>query len=199
MTVRQLLSGAVLAAAATMLMASNAQAFSINLQSAVGGVFTYQVNLASQEALTSGDFVSVFDFGASSGATASIAGFTFTTPLTSPLANSGTGVGVATPPPPGSDDAAVQNLQANYSGATITGTTFTFSATTPLTGTRSDFAYGQSTDQSGTDAGKIATSAPITVPNAAPVAPEPGSLALVATGLMGAMGMVGVRRRRSAK
>ena len=30
-------------------------------------------------------------------------------------------------------------------------------------------------------------------------APEPGSLVLAATGLMGAMGMVGVRRRRSAK
>lgn len=87
------------------------------------------------------------------------------------------------------------------------GILFNFSTTLPTGGTSLTFGVRTNATQFTTGGGASVqslsgvsanTTGPLltVVPN---VAPEPGSLVLAATGLMGAMGMVGIRRRRSAK
>ena len=178
--------------------ATSAQAapYDINLTSvtpiAGGATYLYTIDLAARESLVSGDFISIFDFGTFTNASASIAGFTFTNPFLSPTAQAGPGAGLQSPPPVGADDAGVRNLMAAYTGATITGGSFTISANSPFTATTSDFSYGMTTDNVGPAQGKISTVTPVAVP----VIPEPGTMALAATGLLPLAGAL-LRRRRS--
>ena len=177
--------------------AAEAAPYSINLISTAtqlnSGLFVYQVDLAARETLNAGDFISVFDFGTFTNASASIAGFTFTNPALSPIAQAGSGAGLASPPPVGADAANVGNLMATYNGAAVTGISFTIQATSPFNQVGSDFSYGQTSDNQGPVQGKITTVTPVAVP----VIPEPGTMTLLGMGALGALGMV--RRRRSAK
>jgi hypothetical protein len=181
--------------------AAQAAPYTINLVSTAAqvsaGTFIYQVNLAPNESLVTGDFISLVDFGTFTNASSTQAGFAFTNPNLSPTALAGPTPGLQAPPPVGADDAGTGNLVATYTGATLTGVQFNIQATSPLTGTRSDFSYGQTSDLSGTTQGKITTIEPVTVPGQAGVIPEPGTMTLLGMGALGALGMV--RRRRNAK
>jgi hypothetical protein len=192
---------AVLSGIGALAFGATAQAapYTINLVSTAGqissGLFVYQVNLAPNESLVTGDFISIVDFGTFTDASSTQAGFTFTNPATSPTALAGPSPGLLSPPPAGADDPQTGNLLATYTGATLTGVQFNIQATSPLRETRSDFSYGQTSDLTGTTQGKITTITPLAVPGG--VIPEPGTMTLLGMGALGALGMV--RRRRNAK
>ena len=185
--------------------AAQASPYTINLTTLTplaggGATYTYTVNLTSTEQLVAGDFISLFDFGTFTNAVSSLAGFDFTNPNLSPIALAGPNPGLAQPPPVGADDAAMGNLVANYSGAAVQGVSFTISANSPFAGTRADFSYGQTTDNTvaaGGAVGKVATTTPVSVPTQAQVIPEPGTVALALSGLLPVAGAVIRRRRRN--
>jgi hypothetical protein len=193
---------AVLSGIGALAFGATAQAapYTINLISTAGqissGLFVYQVNLAPNESLVTGDFISLVDFGTFTNASSTQAGFTFTNPNLSPTALAGPTPGLQAPPPVGADDPNMGNLVATYTGATLTGVQFNIQANSPLTGVRADFSYGQTSDLTGTTQGKITTIEPVSVPGQG-VIPEPGTMTLLGMGALGALGMV--RRRRNAK
>ena len=206
LTKAAILSGIVLLAFGT--TAAHAAPYTINLISTAAqvseGMFVYQVDLADNESLVNGDFISIMDFGTFADATSTQAGFVFTNPNTSPTALAGETPGLATPPPVGADDPGMGNLLATYTGTMITGGSFNIQATSPFADIRADFSYGQTSDLAGVVTGKITTVTPVETPGGvllarpaqADVIPEPATVTLVSMGALGALGMV--RRRRSA-
>jgi hypothetical protein len=188
--------------------AAHAAPFTINLISTaeqlLGGAFVYQVDLADNESLVNGDFISIFDFGAFGNVTSTQAGFVFNNPLVSPPALAGPTPGLLAPPPAGADDPGMANLQATYTGTTITGGSFNITAQSPFADIRADFSYGQTSDLAGVVTGKITTVTPVETPGGVLLArpaqveviPEPGTVTLLGMGALGALGMV--RRRRAA-
>jgi hypothetical protein len=156
-------------------------------------VWGYQIDITSDQQVTTGDFFTIYDFGPFiSGSNVQPAGWTFSSSL-------------VTAPPSGinpPDDPKLLNLTWTYTGtATIpTGSTVgPFSVTVAGTQfgevaqTRNSYFAAQATRANGIHAGtKIGNVGQIPVPTAIP---EPTTLSLLALGGAGAVAR-GLRRRR---
>jgi hypothetical protein len=161
---------------------------------AAGGFrFSYNVSFngsASGISVESGDFFSIYDFaGFVPGSNLQPADWTFSSALTGLTPAFTTTF---------QDDPAVPNLSWTYSGASRTtdGSLGVFSAVSTLGGTKLDFFAAELTQTLGGSAFPNSNTAPVGVPGpAAAVVPEPGTLALLVGGVLGAFG---VRRRRRA-
>jgi hypothetical protein len=156
--------------------------------------FNYALDLAPTEALTSGDFFTVYDFNG-------FAGFSspaFTTDRGGTLTASSSLVGPNAPRTAPTEDAAIPNVTFTYSGADILGGRVTgFSALSTSGGTTPGTFTALTEDRSGPNQGDISSIGPVLRPAAAQPIPEPGSLALAGMGLLGAVGML-CRRKKSA-
>jgi hypothetical protein len=221
MTVRHLLSGGILAVAATVLAASSASAqnytytvTSPTLNQTLATIGSTNVNVtgitASAPANTAGNvgLTPFFNFNRNNNTSAGTvnaqttltvqafrdgvaAATTNTLIFTNDFTSTTGGLGGLT----------LSNFSPNFASTSFT---FNFAAGGGFgasTLTLSNFSFSQATGSTGvgnSSDGLIGFTTVAITPPRVTAAPEPGSLALAATGLMGAMGMV-VRRRRSSK
>jgi hypothetical protein len=161
--------------------------------SATNTVWGYQIDITSNQQVTTGDFFTIYDFGPFiSGSNVQPSGWTFSSSL------------LTTPPsgvnPP--DDPTLLNLTWTYTGATTIPTNSTvgpFSVTVAGTQfqeappTRAAYFAAQATRATGDGAGtKINNVGQVPVPTAIP---EPTTLSLLALGGAGAVARA-LRRRR---
>jgi hypothetical protein len=156
-------------------------------------VWGYQIDITTNQQVTTGDFFTIYDFGPFiSGSNVQPSGWTFSSSLvTAPPAG-------VTPP----DDPTLLNLTWTYTGSATIPTNSTvgpFSVTVAGTQfqeapqTRAAFFAAQATRASGNDAGsKINNVGQVPVPVAVP---EPTTLSLLALGAAGAAAKA-LRRRR---
>ncbi|MES2461391.1 MAG: PEP-CTERM sorting domain-containing protein [Armatimonadota bacterium] len=221
MTVRNLLGGATLAAAATMLAASGASAqeytYSVNsptvsqVMATIGSTNVITTGVATTAPLIGDGFVGLtpfFNYNRNNDTSAGSAAGSTTLTVTAfrngvAATNTQTLVytNTFTSNTAGTGGVTLSGFSANFSTASFL---FNFAAGGGFgasTVTLSNFGFSNATGVAGasnsTDG--VVGFQNITVnPPRQTAAPEPGSLALAATGLMGAMGMV-IRRRRSAK
>lgn len=224
MTVRHLLSGATLAAAATILGASSASAQTYTytvtsptvtqILATIGSTNVLVTGVTTASPITGTGFVGLtpfFNFNRNNNTSTGTATFASTTvtvqafrdgvaatntqslTYTNDFVSNTGGLGSVT----------LSNFSANFGPASSF--LFSFAAgggfgTSSLT--LSNFGFSNATGTAGAAQsadGLIGFQNVDINPPRVTAAPEPGSLVLAATGLMGAMGMVGIRRRRSAK
>ena len=174
---------------------ANAAPVNINL---VGGAptegpagffqYLYNFDLSETESLMAGQQFTIFDFA---GFVPSSGGVIESAPGTLSVVY-GAGVAPAGLPLTTPDDPAINNLVFTYSGATAT-TDFQFLVTSTFGQTRND-SYVALTTDTGQTGGPIFSSGGVRVAQAG-VIPEPGTMALLATGVLPLAGAV-IRRRR---
>jgi hypothetical protein len=151
-------------------------------------VWSYQINVTSDQSVTTGDYFTIYDFGSIvPGSNVQPIGWTFSSLLVGPTP-------AGTLPP---DDANILNLTWTYSGPTIpSGTNLApFSVMTAgfqeLSPTRNSFFAAQATRTMGPDAGtKINNVGQIPVP--VPI-PEPSTVSLI---VIASLAAAVYRRRR---
>jgi hypothetical protein len=151
-----------------------------------GGLFqwNYRLELTASEALVTGDFFTVQDFGEYVAGSVSSTNLLFT-PSTQLV---GPNVANVTP----SDDPGEINLVWTYNGPTIVDGVYNgFSALSRTNIARSDQYTAQTTDAFPPTTGKIGSIGPVTVPIRIP---EPASIVFAGIGVVGLLGSI--RRRK---
>jgi PEP-CTERM motif len=188
---------ACVAAARADIIPSFAGASTIGDPSNPSTIFSYDVDITSQQSATSGDFFTIYDFGSFvSGSNVQPSGWTFSSSL----------VGTTPAQTNPTDNASLFNLTWTYNGPTISGATpagqgigpfqVTILGPMPTLG-RADFA-AQGTMANGANSGtKVSNVGRITVPSAPTAVPEPSTVALIATAGLGLIGRASFRRRKS--
>ncbi len=154
-------------------------------------VWGYQINITTDQQVTTGDFFTIYDFGAFiAGSNAQPSGWTFSSSLLGPTPS-------ATNPP---DDPTLQNITWTYSGPTLASNTSAGPFSVSTVGTqpspvplRDSYFAAQATRSTGANIGtKINNVGRIPVPT---TVPEPTTLSLIALGAAGAA-IRALRRRR---
>jgi hypothetical protein len=188
-------SVATILGAAALATTANAAPVNINL---VGGAptagpgnlftFTYNFDLAETERIEDGQQFTIFDFAGFTGPSTVIETAPGTLSVVYGAGSAPMGLPLTTP-----DDPGINNLIFTYNGAAAT-EDFTFSVQSTFGQTRNDSFVALTTDE-GQTGGNIFSSGGVRVAQAG-VIPEPGTMALLATGVLPLAGAV-IRRRRS--